>query len=70
MKDWTFELGSSVVPASKHKQHDRWTGTVAAREFYSHLGGEAEYVYIRWIKPCGEVCGDLMRLHVSEVVLA
>lgn len=64
---WTYELGQQVTSSAKHPQHDRWVGTVTARELYSHVGGEGEYVYVRWTKPDGELCGDLMRLHVSEV---
>lgn len=48
--------------------HDAWRGYIIAREIYQAQSGPSEFVYVRWIKPDGELVSEPDRLHISEVV--
>lgn len=65
---WTFHIGESVVLARRVKMHDAWRGYIIAREIYQAQSGPSEFVYVRWIKPDGELVSEPDRLHISEVV--
>ena len=65
-----MKIGDRVQSIHLHRQHDMRIGYITATETYRSFGRVAEYVYVRWISPCGEIEKEPMRLETWEITPA
>lgn len=67
MTNFKFAPGDRVARLPARENDDRWTGYVCAREYYETNEGGKHWYYVRWIKPCGEVQSEPLKMEWWEI---